>query len=253
MGKFIRYAAIAIAFAGCVAAANPLRVNASITIPSVNIGITGTNDPTEIAPALQVLFIVSIITLAPSLLILLTGFTRIIIVLHFMRSAMGTQQMPPNQVMVGLALILTLFMMGPAFTEINDTALKPLSDGLITAEEALETGMMPLRNFMRNQAEWSDVELFMQLSGQSYETVGDVPDNIIIPSFVLGELTKGFITGFVLYLPFIVIDMVVASVLMAMGMMMLPPAMISLPFKILLFILGGGWSFVIRYVMLTFK
>jgi len=232
----------------------PMSVSAAgnFSIPNIDITISGTEDPSELAPALQVLFLISIIALAPSLLMMLTGFTRIIVVLHFMRAAMGTQQMPPNQVLVGLALILTLFLMGPIFTEINDNALRPLSEGQITMEEAFERGMAPLSNFMRDQVERNDINLFVELSKQTFDSEEELPDRIIIPAFVLGELTKGFYMGFVLYLPYIVVDMVVASVLMAMGMMMLPPAMISLPFKLMMFLLTGGFNHIIRYVMLTF-
>ena len=222
-------------------------------IPQVNVSVGGTDDPEEVVSALQVLFLVSIIALAPSILVLLTGFTRIIIAMHFVRSAMGAQQMPPNQVLVGVALVLTLFLMAPMITEINDNALQPFGRGEISMEEALELGMAPLSQFMRNQAETRDVALFASLAGdQVYESVEDIPNSILIPAFILGELTKGFLIGFVMYMPFIVIDMVVASILMAMGMMMLPPAMISLPFKILLFLLAGGWSFILEYVMNTF-
>ena len=222
-------------------------------VPRVEVSFGGTDDPEGVVPALQVLFIVTIIALAPSILLLLTGFTRIIVTMHFIRAAMGTQQMPPNQVMVGISLILTFFLMGPILTEINENALQPFSGGQITMEEAISRGMEPLSKFMRDQAERRDVELFISLSGEEFESVDDIPDRIIIPAFVLGELTKGFIMGFVIYLPFIVIDMVVASVLMDMGMMMLPPAMISMPFKILIFLLTGGWSFVLSYIIDSFR
>jgi flagellar biosynthetic protein FliP len=161
--------------------------------------------------------------------------------------------MPPNQVMVGVALILTLYLMAPFFVEIKENALTPSSNGEITTVEAFERGMAPIGDFMRAQARDDDVGLFIMLSGESFDTREEIPYRILIPAFILGELTRGFIIGFVLYLPFIVIDMVVASVLMAMGMMMLPPAMISMPFKILLFLLAGGWKYVIENVMLTFR
>jgi len=143
--------------------------------------------------------------------------------------------------------------MGPIFTEINENAIKPFSDGQITAEEALDLGMEPLRGFMRSQAEDKDISLFVELSRQEFELPEDIPDRILIPAFMLGELTKGFKIGFIIFLPFLVIDMIVASVLMAMGMMMLPPVMISLPFKILLFILSGGWSYLIESLVRTFR
>jgi flagellar biosynthetic protein FliP len=195
----------------------------------------------------------SAIGLIPYLLIMMTSFTRIIISLQFLRSALGTQQMPPNQILIGLALFLTLFIMGPIFSDINENAVKPYAAGEMTAEEAIDRGMEPLRTFMRDQAEDKDVALFAELSGQTYATKADIPDNVLIPAFMLGELTKGFKVGFIIYLPFIVIDMVVASVLMAMGMMMLPPVMISLPFKILLFIMSGGWSYMLESLVRTFR
>ncbi|MDR1663300.1 MAG: flagellar type III secretion system pore protein FliP [Clostridiales bacterium] len=229
-----------------VYASNPL-------LPEISLSVGGTDDPADLVPALQVLFMVSIIALAPSLLMLLTGFTRIVISMHFLRAAMGTQQMPPNQVLVGVALVLTLYLMAPQLTAINETALQPLGRGEITIDEAIARGIEPLSRFMRSQVEDRDVDLFCKLQGVTFETREEVPDSIIVPAFILGELTKGFIIGFVLYLPFIVIDMVVASVLMAMGMMMLPPAMISMPFKILLFLLAGGWGFFIEHVMATFQ
>ena len=211
------------------------------------------DNPSQAAAVLQLLFMLSVISLAPSLLIMLTSFTRIIISLQFLRSALGTQQMPPSQVLVGLALFLTLFLMGPIFADINENAIQPFSEGRLNAEQAIDRGMAPLRGFMRRQAEDKDVALFMELSGQEANAPEDIPDRVLIPAFMLGELTKGFKVGFIVYLPFIVIDMIVASVLMAMGMMMLPPVMISLPFKILLFILSGGWSFMIESLVRTFR
>ncbi len=233
-------------------------VEAEVTRPDapvldLNLSVGDPNNPAEVVPALQVLFLVSIIALAPSILILFTGFTRIIISLHFLRSAMGTQQMPPNQVLIGVAIILTLFMMAPQISEINDNALIPFGNGEINAEEAISRGIAPIEQFMRVQMDDNDVALFVGLSGRTYPTPEDVPFSVVVPAFILGELTTGFFIGFVLYLPFIVIDMVVASVLMAMGMMMLPPAMISMPFKILVFLLMGGWNYVIQYVMLSFE
>jgi len=212
-----------------------------------------TDNPSQTAAVLQLFLALSVISLAPSLLIMLTSFTRIIISLQFLRSALGTQQMPPNQVLVGLALFLTLFLMGPIFTEINEDAVKPFSEGRLTAEQAIDRGMAPLRGFMRSQAEDKDIALFVELSGLTIESPAGIPDRVLIPAFMLGELTKGFKIGFIVYLPFIVIDMIVSSVLMAMGMMMLPPVMISLPFKILLFIMSGGWSFTIESIVRTFR
>ena len=228
-----------------------------MTVPGgFKFSFSPTDDPTQIAASLQLLFIMSIIALAPSLLIMLTCFTRLIISFHFLRAAMGTQSMPPNQVLIGLALFLTFFLMGDIFIEINEYALQPFSAGVITQEEALERGTQPLRDFMLRQAESGDVALFARLSGTELATEEDIlnmPMSILIPAFILGELTKGFSIGFAIFIPFLVIDMVVASVLMAMGMMMLPPAMISMPFKLLLFIMVDGWGMFIEQVILTFR
>ena len=223
----------------------------------VDIGITigDGNDPAGVATTLQVLFLLSIIALAPSLLVMLTGFVRIIIVLSFVRQAMATQQMPPNQVMIGIALFLTIFIMTPTFNELNQNALQPFAAGEMSGEEALAAGMAPIRQFMWNQVAARDLGLFLDLAGEphpEYMQLDDVGNHILIPAFILSELTMAFMMGFFLYLPFIVIDMVVASILMAMGMMMLPPAMISLPFKIMTFLLAGGWSWIIRGLMLSF-
>jgi len=222
-------------------------------IPEVSLTIGGSDDPASVVPALQVLFLVSIIALAPSLLVLLTGFVRIIIVLSFVRQAMATQQMPPAQVIVGIALFLTIFLMAPVFAEINENAIVPLGEGTITSTEAFEAGIAPIRSFMYRQTSERDLLLFVDLAGEIYTGIEDVGTHILIPAFILSELTTAFIMGFFIYLPFIVIDMVVASVLMAMGMMMLPPAMISLPFKIMTFLLAGGWGWIIEGLMLTFE
>ncbi len=223
-----------------------------LSLPALNISV-GQGGPAEVATSLQLLFYITIIGLAPTLLLMVTCFTRIIVVFHFLRSAMATQQMPPNQILIGIALFLTLFLMGPIFTQINDTALKPYSDGLISTDEAIKVGMEPIRDFMFKQVEPKDLALFVNLSGQTFEDYDQIPNEVLIPAFVLGELTKGFKMGFFIYLPFLVIDMVVASTLMAMGMMMLPPAMISLPFKLLVFVYVDGWSLLIHYLILTFK
>ncbi len=222
----------------------------SETIPGFTI--TSSDNPDAVVSSLQLFFMLTLVALIPFLLLMMTSFTRIIITLHFLRSALGTQQMPPSQILVGIALFLTLFIMGPIFTEINDTAIKPYSEQKISQEEAMELAMEPLREFMFDQVEVKDMKLFTELSGKTYETQEDIPNSVLIPAFMLGELTKGFIMGFAIYIPFLVIDMIVASVLMAMGMMMLPPAMISLPFKLLLFIMVDGWSLIIQGVVRTF-
>jgi len=219
--------------------------------PNVSISF-GADEETGTSTNLQILFLFTIISLAPYLLIMLTTFTRIIISLHFFRSAIGTQQMPPNQILIGLALFVTLFLMGDIFAEINETAIKPYSENQISQQQAIELGMEPLREFMFSQVAHQDLRLFVELSGETYDAPSDIPNRVLIPSFILGEITRGFKFGVMVYIPFIVIDMIVASVLMAMGMMMLPPAMISLPFKILLFVLVDGWSLLLEAIILTF-
>ncbi|MCR5785389.1 MAG: flagellar type III secretion system pore protein FliP [Eubacterium sp.] len=215
--------------------------------------ITYNNGEGNLSGALQILIVLTVISLAPSILIMLTSFTRIIIVLHFVRQAIGTQTAPPNQVLIGLALFLTLFIMSPVFAEINEVALQPLDAGEITEEEALEEGLVPLREFMYGQTQTKDLNLFLEISGyEEAEEADDVPFNVIVPAFILSELRTAFIIGFLIYIPFIIIDMVVASVLMSMGMMMLPPTTISMPFKILLFILADGWDLVIGNLVKTF-
>jgi len=225
----------------------------------LELGLTlggGEGDPAGVVSTLQVLFLFSLIALAPSLLVLLSGFVRIIIVLSFLRQAMATQQMPPNQVLVGIALFLTIFVMTPIFNEINENALQPFSAGEMSMDEAIELGMEPIRRFMIANTNGRDMALFLDLAQIPHPEdmeFEDVPNHVLIPAFILSELTTGFIIGFLIYLPFIVIDMVVASVLMSMGMMMLPPAMISLPFKIMTFLLVGGWSFIIEWLIRSFS
>ncbi len=219
---------------------------------SVNIDFGDPANPQTSSSALQLLLLVSILGLAPSLILAMTCFTRIIIALHFLRSALGTQQMPPNQIIVGLALAMTFFLMGGVITDINENAFQPYMRNEITQGEAIERGMLPIRGFMLRQVEKNDLTLFAGFTGETFE-INDTPNHVLIPAFILGEITKGFRFGFLIYMPFIVIDMVVASVLMAMGMMMLPPAMISLPFKILLFIMVDGWNLTVKMLMSTFR
>ena len=210
------------------------------------------NEEGTLSGAIRILLTLTIISLAPSLLIMLTSFTRIVIVLHFLRTAIGTQTAPPNQVLIGLALFLTLFIMQPVFADINENALKPFDAGEITQEEAIEIGGKPLREFMNGQVQTRDIDLFIQISGETYDSYEEVPFSVLIPSFIISELRQAFIIGFLIYIPFIVIDMVVSSVLMSMGMMMLPPTTISMPFKILLFLLADGWNLVIGSLVKTF-
>lgn len=224
-----------------------------------NLNISYSNGNGEFSSTIQILLVLTLISLAPSLLIMLTSFTRIIIVLHFTRAALNTQTAPPNQVLIGLAVFLTIFIMSPIFNQINEEALQPFNNGEITQEEAIEAGMQPLREFMYGQTQRKDVQLFMDISGEidnvenpNEFTEDDVPTYVLVPSFIISELRTAFIIGFIIYIPFIIIDMVVASTLMSMGMMMLPPTTISLPFKILLFVLADGWNLVIGSLVKTF-
>ena len=216
------------------------------------LSITYNNDTGSVSSPIKIILFLTVLSLAPSILIMLTSYTRIIIVLHFVRSAIGTQTSPPNQILIALALFLTFFIMWPTFQEINENAIQPLDAGEITMEQALEEGEKPLREFMYGQTQTKDLELFVDISEETYDSYDDIPMTTLIPAFILSELRTAFIIGFLVYIPFIVIDMVVASVLMSMGMMMLPPTTISLPFKILLFVLADGWNLVIGGLVKTF-
>ena len=221
------------------------------------LSITYNNENGSLSTPVRMLLVLTVLSLAPSILIMMTSFTRIIIVLHFVRTAIGTQTAPPNQILIGLALFLTLFIMWPTFQQINTDAIQPLDRGEITQTEFLEKVEAPIREFMIKDAKIQirDINLFTEISGETYEDdteLSDVPFTTLVPAFILSELRKAFIMGFLIYIPFIVIDMVVSSVLMSMGMMMLPPTTISLPFKILLFILADGWNLVIGSLVQTF-
>lgn len=223
-------------------------------IGPLEFSLNTADDEKGLASTLQMLMVLTVISLAPSILIMVTSFTRIIVVLHFVRSALGTQTTPPNQVLIGLALFITLFIMSPVISKVNTDAVKPLSAGEITQEEAWKAGVAPVRNFMLEQMDDArDLRLFLDIAGISeVKTPEDIPINVVIPAFLISELRKAFIIGFLIYIPFIIIDMVVASTLMSMGMMMLPPTMISMPFKILLFIMADGWNLIIGQVVKTF-
>ena len=207
----------------------------------------------ENTQTVDIIILLTILTILPSLVLMLTGFTRILIVLSFMRNALGMQQTPPNQVLVGLALFLTLFVMGPVVTEVYNEAYLPFTQQEIDQEEFIERAMTPTRRFMLDQVYDTDMEFFVSLSNEQFEGVESVPNRIVIPAFMTSEIKRAFQIGFFIYIPFIVIDMVVASTLMAMGMMMLPPAMISLPFKVLMFVLVDGWQLVMGALIKSFR
>lgn len=230
-----------------------VRAEAQVTVPSLSLGLKSTNNPQEIVSAIRIIMLLTVLTLAPAILIMMTSFTRIIIVLSFVRQALGTQQMPPNQLLVGLSLFLTFFIMGPFFSKINTEALQPFMNNEISQDQALDKAVGPIRTFMFNQTRDQDLSLFVRLSKTpSPKTRADVPTLVLIPSFILSELKTAFMIGFIIYLPFLVIDMVAASVLMAMGMMMLPPVVISLPFKIMLFVFVDGWGLLVGSLVKSF-
>ena len=231
-----------------VSAAPPLP------IPKIGLDISTADNPEDVALSIQILFLLTILSLAPALLIMMTSFTRVIIVLSFTRNALGTQQMPPNQVLIGLALFITFFIMSPVITNIDTNAFQPYTKGEITQEQAITKAMDPIREFMLKNVKEKDLALFLNLS-QTEQPIksSDIPTAALIPAFIISELKTAFIIGFYLYIPFIMIDMVVASTLMSMGMMMLPPVMISLPFKLLLFVMVDGWNLVVKSLVMSFN
>jgi flagellar biosynthetic protein FliP len=213
-----------------------------------------TLDLGQTGSAVQLFLLITVLSLAPAILILMTSFTRIVIVLSFVRNALGTQQIPPTQVVIGLSLFLTFFVMMPTFSQINANALQPYLDSEITREQALDSAEAPLREFMFKQTREKDLELFVSMAQtERPRTYGDIPTHVLIPAFVISELKTAFQMGFAIFIPFMIIDMIVASTLMSMGMMMLPPMMISLPFKILLFVLVDGWHLVVQSLVASFS
>ena len=228
-------------------------LSAATPIPSLRLGIGQSSGPQDVSMTLQILFLLTVLSLAPAILMLTTSFTRIIIVLGFLRQALGTQQIPPNQVLLGLALFLTFFNMNPIFTQVNDQALQPYMRGELKQDVALAKALEPMRGFMFRQTRQKDLALFVYLSKTPRPaTPQDVPSLVLIPAFVLSELKTAFQMGFLIYIPFLIVDMVVASTLMSMGMLMLPPVTISLPFKILLFVMIDGWHLIVRSLMTSF-
>ncbi len=239
---------------GGEAAAPRAGGDVGFTLPRISVGIGEAKDPQEVSSALQVMLLLTVLALAPSVLIMLTSFSRIIIVLGLLRQAMGTPQMPPNQVLIGLALFLTAFVMTPVVTEVRQTAYVPYMARKISQEEAVERGIRPIRQFMFRQTREQDLALMVHLAkAPRPRQREDVATYVLIPAFIISELKSGFQMGFVLFLPFIVIDFVVSSVLLSMGMLFLPPTMIALPFKLLLFVLADGWHLVVRSLVTSFQ
>lgn len=232
----------------------PANISAApIEIPQIRLEVGGDQEGDDLVLSLQILVLLTVLSLAPAIVIMTTSFTRIIIVLALIRNALGTQRMPPAQLLIGLALLLTFFIMAPVFQDMNQDALQPYLNQEINQEEALTRAYQPLKEFMLSQTRDKDLGLFVDLQGDGkLENKDDVQPLVLIPAFVISELKTAFQIGFLIYLPFLVIDMVVASILMSMGMLMLPPVMISLPFKLLLFVLVDGWYLVIESLIRTF-
>ena len=223
-------------------------------VPKLNIGIEAAKNPQDVSVSLQILLLLTILSLAPALLMMVTSFTRIIIVLSFTRGALGTQQVPPNSVLIGLALFLTFFTMAPVWNQVNQTALQPYLHKQIAFDEALDNGAGPVRDFMFEQAREKDIALFINLARLNRpRSEADVPTYVLVPAFLISELRTAFSIGFLIFVPFLVIDMVISVTLMSMGMMMLPPILISLPFKILLFVLVDGWHLIAQSLTLSFR
>jgi flagellar biosynthetic protein FliP len=223
------------------------------TLPKVTVSFGSANKPADVAVTLQIVFLITILALAPSILIMMTSFVRIVIVMSFLRRAIGTQTMPPDQILVGLSLFLTLFIMMPVFKQINDNALQPYLAQEIPWNKALDNASQPVRNFMLRQVSEKDVAVFVRMAKMPPpRNIDDLPFHVVLSAFITSEMKTAFIIGFLLYIPFLVIDMIVASVLMSMGMMMLPPVMISMPFKIILFVLVDGWNLIIKQLVISF-
>jgi len=225
----------------------------SIGLPTISFGVENADTPEQVSSALQVLFLLTILSIAPAILLMTTCFTRIVIVLGFIRQALGTQNMPPTQVILGLSLFLSFFVMAPTLNEINTVALQPYMNEEIGQPEALDKALQPIREFMFSQVREDELTLLTEIS-MNTEPVdkNDIPTMTLVPAFMLSELKRAFQMGFMIYIPFLVIDMIVASILMSMGMMMLPPVIISMPFKLLLFVLVDGWSLVVGSLIKSF-
>jgi flagellar biosynthetic protein FliP len=225
----------------------------AISMPTIQFGMQDTSDPQKVSSSLQVLFLLTILTLAPSFLVMMTSFTRVVIVLSFLRQAMGTQQTPPTQILVGLALFLSFYIMEPVWTDINNNALQPYLSEQISQKEAIDKAQIPIKDFMARQTREKDLALFVNLGdGERPKTATDVSMQALIPAFIISELKTAFQIGFLIYIPFLILDMVVASVLLSMGMMMLPPVLISLPFKLMLFVMVDGWYLTVGSLMKSF-
>ncbi|MCJ7602810.1 MAG: flagellar type III secretion system pore protein FliP [Desulfobulbaceae bacterium] len=225
----------------------------AVTLPTVQIGLADTNDPKQVSVLIEMLLIFTVLSIAPAIILMTTCFTRLVVAFSFLRNALGTQQMPPAQLLIGLSLFLTVFIMTPVLKEMNETAVKPYMNQQIGIQQAFTEGIKPLRAFMFKQTREKDLALFLGIAKlQKPANKDEVPTTILVPAFVISELKTAFQIGFILFLPFLIIDMVVASVLLSMGMMMLPPVMVSLPFKLLLFVLVDGWYLIVGSLVKSF-
>ncbi|HLK16865.1 MAG TPA: flagellar type III secretion system pore protein FliP [Fimbriimonadaceae bacterium] len=220
-----------------------------LPLPHVTVGVDGTDKHNDVASSLQILALLTVLSLAPAILMLTTAFTRIVIILSFLRQALGTPSIPPNQVVIGLSLFLTFFVMQPTYNEVSKSAIQPLMAHRITAEQAMDNASKPMKDFMLKNTYKTDIELFMNIRHETAQSVKDVSMVTLIPAFIISELKTAFVVGFYVFIPFLIIDLIVASSLMSMGMMMLPPTVVSLPAKILVFVLANGWTTLIAAIM----
>ena len=254
MKKNYKHILLAISFFILLIGLTSCDTSSSLTAPGVTFSLTPANDPTQVTSGVQLLVLLTVLSLAPSILILGTSFTRIVIVLSMVRNAIGTPTIPPNQVVIGLSLLLTFFVMGPTYTQINQNSIQPFIQKQIDQQTALTNAIEPVREFMFKQTREKDIELFMEMGGiEKPATLADIPTSALFPAFVISELKTALTMGFLLYVPFLIIDLVVSSILLSLGMMMLPPSLVSLPFKLLLFVMVDGWYLITRSLMLSFS
>lgn len=253
MNAYTRLAILAALTAGLLAVATGDASAQGPGLPDINISLSETGDPSKVGAGIKILILMTVLSLAPSIIITMTSFVRIVVVMSFLRQALGTQNAPPNQVMAGLSLFMTFFIMQPVFMKMYNDAFVPFSQEKMSMEDAYNKGMTPLREFMVNQTREKDLALFVEMARiPRPQTVDEVPTHVVIPAFIISEMRTAFTIGFLIYIPFLVLDMVIASVLMSMGMMMLPPVMISLPFKLMLFVLVDGWYLIAGSLMKSF-
>lgn len=232
----------------------PQKSHAQVKIPTISLDLKETDDPSDFVPALKIVAVLTVLSVAPAILLMMTSFTRIMVILSFVRQALGTQSMPPNQILVGLAFFLTMFTMAPVWNTIKTSAYEPYVARKITQDQALDAVVKPVKSFMLAQTRQSDLSLFYSVAKlQRPESEDDVAMTSLMPAFMISELKTAFQIGFLVYIPFLVIDMVISAVLMAMGMMMLPPTVVSLPFKLVLFVLVDGWSLIVENVVKSFN